>query len=55
MKNRMQADILTVIPYIQSKISTLGLSAYSFYFYVLPLIDAEDDKDTIMNSSLGVE
>jgi len=55
MKNRMQADILSVIPYIQSKISTLGLSGYSFYFYVLPLIDAEDDKDTIMNSSLGVE
>ncbi len=55
MKNRMQTDILTTIPYIQNKISTLGLGAYSFYFYVLPLINAEDDKDTIMNSSLGVE
>ena len=53
LRNRMKSDIISVIPYIQSQINSLGLSSYSFYFYVLPLINAEDDKNVIMNSSLG--
>ncbi len=50
---RMQNDILGCIPYIQYKISKLSLTGHSFYFYVLPLIDAENDKDNIMNSAIG--
>lgn len=54
LKARMQTDILSVIPYIENKIKDSGLMGHSFYFYVLPLIDAEVDKDTIMNASLEV-
>lgn len=52
--SRMQDNILLAIPYIQNKIKDLGLISHSFYFYVLPLVNAEDDKDIIMNASLGV-
>jgi len=55
LKVRMQTDILAAIPYIQTKITDMGLLSHSFYFYVLPLIDAEDNKDKIMNASLEVE
>jgi hypothetical protein len=55
LQARMQSDILAAIPYIQKKINDSGLLGHSFYFYVLPLIDAEDDKDKIMNASLEVE
>lgn len=51
---RMRDDILGCIPYIQNKISKLSLTGHSFYFYVLPLIDAENDKDNIMDSAIGV-
>lgn len=54
LNTRMQADILSVIPYIENKIKDSGLMSHSFYFYVLPLIDAEVDKNTIMNTSLEV-
>ena len=50
----MRDDILGCIPYIQNKISKLSLSGHSSIFYVLPLIDAENDKDNIMNSAIGV-
>ena len=53
LRNRMKSDILSVIPYIQNQIKILGLDSYSFYFYVLPLIDAEKDKNIIMDGSLG--
>jgi hypothetical protein len=54
LRARMTTDILSAIPYIQNQINTLGLTGHSFYFYVLPLIDADGDKNIIMNSSLGV-
>lgn len=53
LRNRMKTDIISVIPYIQSQIKSLGLDNYSFYFYVLPLINAEEDKNIIMDGSLG--
>lgn len=53
LRDRMKSDIISVIPYIQSQIKTLDLDSYSFYFYVLPLIDAEQDKNVIMDGSLG--
>lgn len=46
-KMKQDADVL--YPYILNKINSLGLSAHSFYFYLLPLDDAEDDKKEIMN------
>ena len=38
---------------LHRKITSLSLIGHSFYFYVLPLVDAENDKITIMDSSLG--
>lgn len=49
---KMQADIKRYIPYILQKINDLGLGAHSFYFYVLPFQDAEENKKTIMEAVL---
>lgn len=52
---RMADDIKGIIPYIESKISTLGLSNHSFYIYILPLNDALKDKESIIKDALGVK
>jgi len=52
---RMADDIKGIIPYIESKISTLGLSNHSFYIYILPLNDALSDKESIIKDALGVK
>lgn len=51
-EEKMQTDIKRYIPYILKKISDFGLNAHSFYFYVLPLQDAEEDKKAIMEAVL---
>jgi len=50
---KMETDIQASIPYLTSKITELGLGMHSFYFYFLPLNDAENDKKQIMNDLLG--
>lgn len=52
---KMQDDIKRNIPYILQKIKDNGLSLHSFYFYVFPLNDAEDEKKTIMEAVLKGE
>ena len=54
MIKKMQADITACVPYIQSKIDSLGLTRHSFYIYVLPLDDVSRDRANIMNKALGV-
>jgi len=50
---KMVADIKESIPYLTGKIAEFGLGMHSFYFYFLPMNDAENDKKQIMNDLLG--
>lgn len=53
LDNQMDADIQAIIPYIKAKIAELGLDAYSFYLFVLPLDNVTSDTQTIMTTSIG--
>lgn len=48
LQSQMKKDITDVLPYIKAKITELNLQNHSFYFYFLPLNDAENDKVEIM-------
>lgn len=48
VKAKMQADIQHHAKYIVEKIRDNKLTAYSFYIYVLPFMDAEVNKNEIM-------
>jgi len=48
IESQMKADIASALPYIQEKITSLNLQNHSFYFYFLPLNNAEKDKVDIM-------
>jgi hypothetical protein len=50
---KMETDIKAHMAYIKSKIDVAGMNAYSFYFYILPLNDADNDKRLIMDLLLG--
>jgi len=50
---QMDTDIKANLPYIYSQIKSLGLSTYSFYFFILPLDKVEDDTKAIMSMSVG--
>lgn len=51
--NLINNDIQQSIPYIEIKIKSLGLDTYPFYFFVLPLVDAEEVSSEIMDKVLG--
>lgn len=51
-EQKMQADIKRYIPYILQKIQDCGLGMHSFYIYVLPFNDAEEEKKSIMEAVL---
>ena len=53
VEKQMDVDIQNTIPYIRQKINDLGLSAYSFYLFVLPLDNAETDAEKILKSSMN--
>ena len=53
LDQQMDADIQSQIPYIKSKINELGLDAYSFYLFVLPLDDVTKDTKQIMTNFIG--
>lgn len=55
VKEKIELDVKSIKEYIFNKIKELGLENYSFYVYILPLNDAELDKESIMNEALGVE
>ena len=44
IEKKMDADILYYAPQIRDRINKMGLQNRSFYIYVLPLDDAEEDK-----------
>lgn len=55
LKKNMEKDIIDSLPYIETKIKALHLDSHSFYFYILPLNDAENDTQTIMNDAMEVK
>lgn len=50
---QMDADIKAILPYILSQINRLGLNAYSFYLFILPLDKVETDTKAILSMSIG--
>jgi hypothetical protein len=53
VQNKMKKDIEEVIPYISNKAHNMGLEAYSYYFYFLPMNHAEQDKKAIMEELMN--
>ena len=49
LTQKMDTDIRNHASYIASKINVLGLGMHSFYFYILPLNDADAEKAQIMD------
>ena len=52
---QMEQDLLAIAPYIEKKITSSGLSGYSFYVYLLPFNDAANDRAAIINKLKGGE
>ena len=50
---KMRDDIKRIAPYIVQRANELRLGMHSFYFYFLPLNNAEEDKRQIMSNLLG--
>ena len=50
---KMISDIQSLAPYIAGKIAEANLGMHSYYFYFLPLNNAEEDKKRIMSELLG--
>jgi len=53
LDTQMDADIKVNLSYIISQITTLGLTAYSFYLFILPLDKVEEDTKAIISMSVG--
>ena len=53
LDKQMDEDIKAYLPYIKRKIEELGLAAYSFYLFILPLDDVTKDAKKIMSDSIG--
>lgn len=53
LDKQMNEDIKAYLPYIKRKIEELGLAAYSFYLFILPLDDVTKDAKKIMSDSIG--
>lgn len=49
---KMQEDIKAATPCIIEKINNMGMSGYSFYFYILPFNDALEEKKRIVSDML---
>lgn len=46
-------DIKAIVPYVQKKIEQYNLQGHSFYFYVFPFNDADNDKSSIIEELLS--
>lgn len=53
VQNKMTEDINQNVKHIKAKIEASNLSAYSFYFYVLPFDNAAKDRADIINRLKG--
>jgi hypothetical protein len=49
---QIKNDIINSVPYIESRVTQYGLDGYSLYIYILPFIDADEDKKNIMDKLL---
>ena len=52
--DKLEADVIDIIPHIVDKINQLGLADRSFYVFFLPFNDAVKDKIAIMEDLLSV-
>ena len=52
-EQKMNADIKACIPHIKRKIEELKLSHLSFYFYIIPFTNVDNDKDEIIRAVCG--
>lgn len=52
MTKKMIQDIKNNTQYIVDKINNNGLGSHSFYFYILPFDNADDNKDGVMKNVL---
>ena len=52
MQEKLEQDAQQHAAYISQKIKDCGLENHAFYFYLLPLNDAEAEKKTIMQHVL---
>lgn len=50
---KMLRDIKAHEAMIREQIAAMGLAHRSFYFYILPFMDAEDDKEALMRDIMG--
>lgn len=55
VKNQMIKDLQKNIPYIVSKINLIGLQNSSFYIYLIPFNNADNEKSIIMKTLVGGE
>ena len=53
MAERMEQDITGYAAYIKTQLEKLGLHHHSYYVYVLPLNDANEDKHKIIGRLIG--
>lgn len=52
LNNKMDIDIKNHAAYIAQQINSYGLGTHSFYFYILPMNDADKDKSEIMEKAM---
>ena len=52
VQEKLEQDAQEHTAYISQKIKDCGLENHAFYFYLLPLNDAENEKKTIMQHVL---
>lgn len=55
IENKINEDIRENLPYIEQKIKASDLDNYPFYFFVLPLVDAEKVSSDIIDNMIGVK
>ena len=53
MARRLEEKIIACVPYIKKELTGLRLHTHSFYVYVLPLNNADDDKCSIIRKVIG--
>lgn len=53
INKKLEHDISSSLDYIKDKISTLKLGMHSFYIYVLPFNDIDQDKQNIVSGLIG--
>ena len=53
VNEKLKTDLDNIASYIEKKINKSGLTGYSFYFYILPFNNAQEDRATIINKLKG--